>query len=336
MLAVSLLTQVEKNFGKNIPLATFLTAPTVVGLAKALTVDDSSISNSLLFKIRAVGSKPPLFLINAMGTGMLAYKLLAKYLDPELPVYGIRALGMDDNREPHNRIDQMARAYIQEMRSIQPEGPYFIAGVCTGGTIAFEMASQLISQGLEVAFLGLLDSTARPILDAPNPEENAISTFFDRYIKHNFLLRGLNNLWGVVTDPRIKLKDKLSFTRDMAGQLYQKIVDKLESITYKDNQEYLPYTLRRARVFDAGEEALRHYTPKAYRGGKVILVRAKDNPEHVHYNYRLGWDEFVGEDLEIYEISADQTTLLFEPHIRTLATVINASLQDVFSGSQIG
>ena len=336
LLAVSLLTQVEKNFGKDIPLATFLTAPTVAGLAEAITVDNLSTCNSLLFKIRAVGSKPPLFLINAMGTGMLAYKLLAKYLDPELPVYGIRALGMDDNRKPHNRIDQMARAYIKEMRSIQPEGTYFIAGVCTGGTIAFEMASQLTSRGLKVAFLGLLDSTARPILDTPQPEaDNAVPTLFDRYIKHNFILRGLNNLWGVVTDPHLKLQDKLSFTADMVGQLYQKIANKLESITYKDNQEYLPYSLRRARVFDAGEEALRHYTPKTYRGGKVILVRARDNPEHVHHNYQLGWDEFVGEDLEIHEIPADQTTLLFEPHIRTLATVLNASLQEVRSSSQI-
>ena len=334
LLAVSVLTQVEKNFGKNIPLATFLTAPTVEGLAEAIARDDST-SDSLLFEIRATGSQPPLFLINAMGTGMLAYKLLAKYLDPELPVYGIRAVGMDDNREPHNRIDQMARAYIREMRSVQPEGPYFIAGVCTGGTIAFEMASQLISQGLEVAFLGLLDSTARPILDIPEPEVEH-GSFFDRYIKHNFVLRGLNNLLGVVTDPRLQLKDKLSFTGDMARQLYQKIVNKLESITYRGDERHLPYALRRARVFDAGVEALRHYTPKAYRGGKVILVRAKDNPEHIHYNDRLGWDEFVGRDLEVHEIPADQTTLLFEPHIRTLASTLNTCLHEARSGSQSG
>lgn len=334
LLAVSLLTQVEKTFEKNIPLATFLTTPTIEGLANAISQKGSLASKSLLFEIRANGSKPPLFLINAMGTGMLAYKLLAKYLNPELPVYGIRAVGMDDNRVPHNRIDRMAEAYIEEIRSVQPEGPYFIAGVCTGGTVAFEMASILSSRGLEVAFLGLIDSTARPILsdemkDAPT--EKTSPTFFDRYIKHNFVLRGLNNLFGVLTDPKLKLDDKLSFTGDMIEQLYRKIAYKIESITYRGNEQNLPYQLRRSRVFDAGEEALWHYTPRTYQGSKVILIRASDNPEHIHHNYQLGWDEFVTKDLEVYEIPADQTTLLFEPHIRTLAAKLNSCLAEIYS-----
>ena len=133
LLAVSLLTQIEKTFEKNIPLATFLTIPTIEELVDAIAQETSSTSASLIFEIRAIGSKPPLFLINAMGTGMLAYKLLAKYLDLERPVYGVRAVGMDYYRLPHNRIGQMAEAYIKEIRSIQSEGPYFIAGVCTGG-----------------------------------------------------------------------------------------------------------------------------------------------------------------------------------------------------------
>ena len=219
LLAVSVLTQIEKTFEKNIPLATFLAIPTIEELANAIVQESSSTPDSLIFPIRTTGSRQPLFLINAMGTGMLAYKLLSKYLDPEQPVYGIRAVGMDDDQTPHNRIDQMAAAYIKEMRTVQPEGPYFIAGVCTGGTISYEMACQLRAQNQEVAFLGLIDSTARPIppdiLKAKTSEKVQNSfpepTFFDRYIKHNFVLRGFNNLFGVITNPQLKLEDKLSF-----------------------------------------------------------------------------------------------------------------------------
>ncbi len=270
---------------------------------------------------------------------MLAYKLLAKYLDLERPVYGIRAVGMDDHRLPHNRIEQMAEAYIKEIRSIQSEGPYFIAGVCTGGTVAYEMACQLSSQNQEVAFLGLIDSTARPIMSDNLNETSTESanntspstTFFERYIKHNFALRGLNNLFGVLTNPRIKLGDKLFFTVDMIQQIAKKIESKLETLAYKNNnnQGKLPYEARRSRVFDAGEEALSYFTPQVYQGGKVILIRASDNPEHVDHNYQLGWDEFVRGEIEVYEIPADQTTLLFEPHIRTLAAKLNSCLAEI-------
>ena len=331
LLAVSLLTRIEKTFKKNIPLTTFLSVPTIEGIANVISQETTSESESLIFNIRTTGSKPPLFLINAMGTGMLAYKLLTQYLDPEIPVYGIRAIGMDDRQDPQNRIEQMAQTYIKEMLTVQPEGPYCVAGVCTGGTVAFEMASQLRSRGLEVAFLGLIDSTARPILsddlDCTSTKETKkplLSKFFDRYIKHNFILRGANNLWAVVSDPGVKLKEKLSFTFDMVEQLYQKVGHKLE-IIYKNNKQ-LPYEVRRSRVFDAGMEALSHYTPRTYKGGKVLLIRAKDNPEHIYHNYELGWDEFITDELEVAEIPADQTTLLFEPHIRTLAAKLNSCL----------
>lgn len=338
LLAVSVLTKIEKTFEKNIPLATFLTIPTIEELGDAISQDTSSTPESLLFPIRTTGSRQPLFLINAMGTGMLAYKLLAKYLDPEQPVYGIRALGMDDNQTPHNRIDQMAAAYIKEMRTVQAEGPYFIAGVCTGGTVAYEIACQLKSQNQKVVFLGLIDSTARPLLSDNSTETAAEEiqkpssspTFFERYIKHNFALRGLNNLFAVLTNPQLKVKDKLSFSSDMMQQLSKKIQYKLETITYKNNQNgNLTYAMRRGRVFDAGEEALRHFTPQVYGGEKVILIRASHNPEHVDHNYQLGWDEFVTGELEIYEVPADQTTLLFEPHIRTLAAKLNSCLSEV-------
>jgi thioesterase domain-containing protein/acyl carrier protein len=336
LLAVSLLTEIEQTFKTNLSLGTFLSAPTIEDLAHVLSQEASSTDDSLLFPIRTTGSKPPLFLINAVGTGMLAYKLLAKYLDPEQPIYGVRAVGMDDQRSPHNRIGEMAEAYIHEIRTVQTQGSYWLAGLCTGGTVAFEMAQRLISQGFEIGFLALIDSTARPILtksDSPTEAENndhSSATLFDRYIKHNFALRGVNNLFGIVTNPQLKLKDKISFATEMGQQLYKKTKDKFEVLTYnQQTSQAVPYPLRRSRVYEAGIEALLHHTPTVYEGGKVILFRAPDNPEHVNQNYQLGWDEFVTGELEVHEVLGDQTTMLFEPHIKVLAAKLNSCLNNV-------
>ena len=344
LLAVSLLSQIEQTFNRSIPLATFLGVPTIEGLAAAIVESGSATSEtsgSLLFPIRETGSKTPLFLVNAMGTGMLAYKLLAKYLDAERPIYGIKALGMDDSRLPHNRIEQMAGAYIEEMLKVQPAGTgaYCLAGVCTGGTVAYEMACQLKERGLSVEFLGLIDSTARPNLtDDGYGDETPIATsksspslwseFFNRYIKHNFAIRGLNNLFAVAIDPNLRSADKLSFALDMVRQLAKKIEHKLEKFTHRGEGQ-MSYEARRSRVFAFGVEALWHYTPQPYQDGKIVLIRARDNPEHVEHNYQLGWDEFISQEFEIYEIPADQTTLLFEPHIRTLAAKLNSCLADL-------
>ena len=52
----------------------------------------------------------------------------------------------------------MAAKYAQEIKTIQPKGPYFLAGYCMGGTVALEMAQQLHAQNQEVALLVLMET----------------------------------------------------------------------------------------------------------------------------------------------------------------------------------
>ena len=53
--------------------------------------------------------------------------------------------------------------YLEEIRAIQPEGPYYLIGECAGGVTAYEAARQLRERGEEVALLALLD-VERPTL----------------------------------------------------------------------------------------------------------------------------------------------------------------------------
>ena len=50
--------------------------------------------------------------------------------------------------------------YIVAIRDVQPQGPYRLAGWSAGGTIAFEIARQLLAADAEVEFLGMIDTDA--------------------------------------------------------------------------------------------------------------------------------------------------------------------------------
>jgi len=65
----------------------------------------------------------------------------------------------------------MAAHYLDEIRAVQPEGPYFLGGVCSGGTVAFEMAQQLHARGQDVALLALVET--------PRPRVPGLSSYFD-------------------------------------------------------------------------------------------------------------------------------------------------------------
>ena len=92
------------------------------------------------------------------GGDILGFRNLARHLEPQRPIFGLRARGLDGRQRPIDRIEDMAAAYIHEIRCVQPEGPYALIGISFGGLIAYEMARQLIAQNQKMHLVGLLDT----------------------------------------------------------------------------------------------------------------------------------------------------------------------------------
>ena len=74
----------------------------------------------------------------AHGGHVMFYYDLARHLGPDQPLYGLQAQGLDGSQEPQRSFEEMASHYIEEMRAVQPEGPYHLGGDCLGGVIAYE------------------------------------------------------------------------------------------------------------------------------------------------------------------------------------------------------
>ena len=71
------------------------------------------------------------------------------------PVLGIAMVGIDDSSSDSGEF--FTGCTQEEIRTIQPKGSYFLGGYSFGGTVAFEIAQQLKTQGEEVGVLWLLD-----------------------------------------------------------------------------------------------------------------------------------------------------------------------------------
>jgi acyl carrier protein len=156
LLAVRLFDRIEKTFNKNIPSATIFQAPTIEQLASILGQEEWSASSSSLVLIQAGGSKPPLFFIHVLGEGLEFCRPLAPHLGSEQPMYGL-AVGIMDEASA-SKVENVVEHYIKEIRSLQPEGPYFLAGIYCGGRVAYDVAEQLREQGEKVALLALLNT----------------------------------------------------------------------------------------------------------------------------------------------------------------------------------
>ena len=74
----------------------------------------------------------------------------------------------------------MAEAYVHDMRSRQPSGPYAIGGYCFGGNVAYEMARVLEGMGETVDLLLLIDMpipSMKPDVRKPSSCVPSVSAF---------------------------------------------------------------------------------------------------------------------------------------------------------------
>ena len=158
LLAARLMHRIEQALGQRLPLAALLQAPTVEQLSGLLRQETWSDSWSSLVAIQAEGSRPPFFCVHGVGGNVVGFRDLARHLGPDQPFYALQPQGLDGKRECLTSIPEMAKRYIQEIRRIQPEGPYRIGGYSFGGLVAYEMAQMLEAQGEEMALLALFDT----------------------------------------------------------------------------------------------------------------------------------------------------------------------------------
>jgi thioesterase domain-containing protein len=103
----------------------------------------------------------PLFLIQPIGGTVYTYAPLVQHLDPKLPVYGVRASGMEPGEPILSDLPTIMAAYLRNIRSVQPCGPYVLGGHSAGGVIAFALAEQLIEEGQKVQGVFLIDSPSQ-------------------------------------------------------------------------------------------------------------------------------------------------------------------------------
>jgi thioesterase domain-containing protein len=99
--------------------------------------------------------RPPLFVIPGHAGDMFYLLGLARHLDPEQPVLGVQPPGLDGG-EPLRSIEALARYETEQIRRYRPHGPYLLAGHCSGGTLALEIAQQLAEAGQHVGLLAML------------------------------------------------------------------------------------------------------------------------------------------------------------------------------------
>ncbi|HKV13283.1 MAG TPA: amino acid adenylation domain-containing protein, partial [Thermoanaerobaculia bacterium] len=318
LLAVSLAARIEKRFGRKCPLAILFEGATVEQLAIRLFAAHQFTEWSPLVAMQPEGTKRPFFCVHPLGGGVTGYyRNLVKHLGPDQPVYGLRARGLEAHAGlRHPSIEEMASEYIAALRSVQPSGPYQLGGSSYGGSIAFEMAQQLIREGEEIAVLALIDARARPLeTEGPPGEED------ERPPDVAALTYGMARSLAALEQKELRLS--FEEIQDLPEEdLLAVLLERLLEAGLANDSIDVPWLLRYRQSLSARIVAETRYRALPYAGRIDLFRTTGAMPEETvaePEDPSLGWRAVARERVEIHWIAGTHQTMLLEPAVSDVA-----------------
>lgn len=314
--AVNLFILIEKEFQKHLPISILYQSPTISKLAKTIaskTFDEKELKS--LVAIRPEGNRTPLFFIHGAGGNVLLYKDLVKYLDSEIPFYGLQSVGLNGRDSKIETIEEMAANYLEEILTVQPSGPYYLGGYCMGGTIAMEIAQLLTSRGEKVNALFLLETYNWCAL----PERNLLDRFYYSYQKIIFHFNNLLLLeWS---GKKIFLSNKWNELKSRKNIW----IAELKNYLSLDKTNSNSYDATLAGIWQQNDKAAFQYKSDQY-SGEVFQFLPKKRYQ-IHSNEYADWNVIVPK-IKTIELPLYAAGMLVEPFVKTLAKEINKILEE--------
>ncbi|MEO6596882.1 MAG: SDR family NAD(P)-dependent oxidoreductase [Planctomycetota bacterium] len=325
LLAVRLFARIHTDFALDLELSTLLSAGTVRKLASVVRAElqlpepgsepvrsVAARKGQHVVPIQTEGTRPKLFLVHGAGGNVLGFRDLSHYFGKNQPVYGLQARGVDGKQPPHQTIDEMATAYLAELREIQPHGPYFLGGYSGGGVVAFEMAQQMRALGEPIAFVGMID------------------TWCPQLRRRSKVARAFMHMGRV-------LRRGPTYVRWILGTKWQRIVSARRNEQAREQGGVMPQAMRGTDVQFAFERAFENHRVKPYDGG-VWMYRCTDQDLGTRYVFdeKLGWGPFVTGPMSVTACPGNHFTMCTEPNVQILCRHMMEGVDEAIATVSVG
>ncbi len=352
LLAIRLLARVEAATGHALPLASLFLGGTIADQASRIVGDGEPTAESArpadhsspLVPLQLLGDRPPFFCVHPAGGIVYCFGELARAMGVERPFWAFQARGLDGEGSPIDDIPKMARDYVAALRAVQPGGPYHLGGWSLGGTVAFEMARQLVAGGESVATLAIFDTEGPKTAERTLPGQ-ALDPAVGQELAAMATEDGGDHFGA---DPAADAALLAEFADELAmhfGGDVGRMVAHIRQLAPAERRDLIFRHFRVDRVYtrETGPEraerlwavlratllAGARYRPESAYPGTVTLFRAHKQAKGRQADRGMGWSAWVEsgkEGVHVVEVAGDHATILKGQSAIRFAALLNPIL----------
>jgi amino acid adenylation domain-containing protein len=300
LLATRLISRIRATLDVELAIRDLFEAPTVEMLVKRL--DGGSPRRSpleVLLPLRPPGSLPPLFCIHPGGGLSWSYSGLMRHVPVNRPIYGLQARGILQPELAPETLEAMAADYLQQIRQVQPTGPYNLLGWSFGGLVAHGIATRLQDLGEKVSLLALLDSYP--------PARNDLLRNESEFDDGKFLAEQLKALGYYQGNAPLSVSGALDILR-REGDLLS---------TLEEHQ-----VTAIIAVFKTNGRLARNFHPQRFDGDVLLLPAIQGQappPADV-------WKPYVSGKIEVHEVGCEHIDMMRPAPLAKIGPVIAGAL----------
>jgi thioesterase domain-containing protein len=247
------------------------------------------------------GSRIPVFGVPGHNGDVFSYRALSQHLGLDQPLFGLQTPGLE-GQQPFTTVEDLASYFAGQIRGFHRGGPLVIAGYCAGGTVAFELARQLVAGGLDVRMLAMF--------------AGAFPSYYRRGPQRREKI-GLNAR-------RVSRHIRVLFSKSPAG-VRTYVAERVSRIRESRNTQPDPVLKLRDNLKRVTAEAVSRYEPRFFDGRMSLFIPSRNAV--LPRQAIVSWAPFARETSEYCgPDGCEGDVMLLEPHAPAVATLFQNAL----------
>ncbi|KPA09958.1 non-ribosomal peptide synthetase/polyketide synthase, partial [Candidatus Magnetomorum sp. HK-1] len=315
LLAVQVIEKISEHFQIDLSSHAIMNASTIALLTKEVQnlikpekeLIPKQKNTSLVLELHKGNQNPSLFLIHVGGGHLYSYNDFVRNFKGNHSIFGIIPRGLKGEAPPVNSIEKMADIYLEEILTIQPQGPYWLGGSSFGGMVAYELANRIHNKLGDVQLLFMVDTPGPGQMMKPFEDDAAM-------LDHMFG-EELSFSAKQLREHSINLQSQIAFISARANEIQ------------KENSLPPDFGLHYVDMVKTHTNSMFKYKPKAYTGPLLFFRHNEEMPEYAAHP-ELAWLPFVEKEANVYTINGNHLTMNMGNNVLQMVKHIKRYLKD--------